>query len=248
MLNGLITALRTLSIFPVPGRESNRPSSALPWFVVVGAVLGGIHVLIAMVLLRSTPGMTVFAGLLLAVLNYTLTGALHIDGLADTADAFGTPHDREKTLAILKDPHIGSFGVVAIVCIVLWRLIAMQELLTHDAVVWTVFGLGTSRILQALVLSTFPYSRGTEGKAYGYSGGRWIVPILLLQFAGVVSLGCVLYGVIPVLIPFAIAVAAGSVPVLLYMKRIGGVTGDCIGAMTEVYEVVFLSVVGGVFV
>ena len=109
MLRELITAIRTLSILPVPGKGTEDLSSALSWFPVVGALLGGLLYLLALIASSVTDGRWpegVAAILLLAAV--VLTRGLHLDGLADWADAFGGGQDRDHTLAIMKDPGTGA--------------------------------------------------------------------------------------------------------------------------------------------
>jgi adenosylcobinamide-GDP ribazoletransferase len=157
------------------------------------------------------------------------------------ADAFGTNHPREKTLAILKDPHIGSFGVGTLVLTVVWRIIAYQQLFNLHQVVWIIYALGISRVLQGLILLWFPYARGSEGKAYGYKGPFWVSIILLLQITSILAIVWYKKGPFASFVPFAVGLVILAPLFVLTMRRIGGVTGDCIGAATELFECVFLA-------
>ncbi len=239
---GFITALRLLTVIPISGSETDNKYRALPYFVAVGAIIGLLQYFAAQGIYYVS-GLTLFAGLIITILNYMLTGWLHLDGLADTADAFGTVHSTEKTLTILKDPHTGTFGVAAVVIAILWRVIAYQQLFEMKMTLWIVFALLNSRILQGFLLLLFPYARGEEGKAFGFKGPLWITIVLVLQATFIsVAVGYfnniyILYWALPI----------GTVAIVplcrIYMKHIGGLTGDCIGAATELFEIAFLTVV-----
>lgn len=140
-LSGLLSAIRTLTIIPIPGSETEKPYQALPWFVLVGAGLGLFHYSAAVAILYFSPGFKPLVGIFLVAGNYLLSGGMHLDGLADSADALGTPHSSEKTLAILKDPHIGSFGTIALCLTVMWRILVYQQLSAHNGLLWLVFAL-----------------------------------------------------------------------------------------------------------
>lgn len=241
MLNGLVTAVRTLTIFPVPGQECGLKRDALPWFALVGLVIGTLQFICGSLVLHYASSLAVFIGLFLAGINYLITGALHLDGLADTADAFGTFHTREKTLGILKDPHIGTFGVLALVSIVIWRIIACYQLGIGNGLYWLILCCGSSRAIQAVILSIIPYAREKEGKAFGFGASAAMAVFLSGQFIMFPAVSGISGELLMFIVPFCTG-ALMTVPVLwMFIKRIGGITGDGIGAVTEVYEVFFLT-------
>ena len=111
---------------PPSGREVGR---SLLWYPAVGLLLGAV-VWVAAALL--SPLATPLAAALVLAVWVASTGALHLDGLADTADAWvGGGGDRERTLAIMKDPHIGPVAVAAIVCVLLAKYGALSALLSE---------------------------------------------------------------------------------------------------------------------
>jgi adenosylcobinamide-GDP ribazoletransferase len=162
ILEGLVHAMRTLTVIPVPGTEgAGSKQRALPWFAVVGTILGGSQFVVAWLFGGdSLSSIRLFAGLLITILNYGISGGLHLDGFADFADAFGTRHNKDKTLAILKDPHVGIFGVAAVTVAILWRTIAYHLLLVQNQFWIVVFGIGVSRLVQAILVGFLPYVRG----------------------------------------------------------------------------------------
>ncbi|MDG5816016.1 adenosylcobinamide-GDP ribazoletransferase [Chitinispirillales bacterium ANBcel5] len=239
---GFITALRLLTIIPVIGKEAEKRYCAIPYFLIVGLIISIIHFLGAEILYHYLPGLTVFAGLLLTIINYTASGALHLDGLADTADAFSTVQTREKTLFILKDPHLGTFGAGAMFIVILWRIITYQQLFEQRMMLWVVFALMFSRIMQGLFLLLIPYARGKEGKAFGFKGPFAFTAILIMQSVLLFAAGWLIFDY-RIVLSVVIGIASILPICLVYHKRIGGITGDGIGAATEVFEIVFLTVV-----
>src|SRR5512145_1363019 len=121
MLHGLVTALRTLTILPVPGSDASDMSRALPWFPLVGCLLGFLLWGLAWgfgFMAVFWPGGT---ALVVVAASAILTRGLHLDGLADWADGFGGGRDKERTLAIMKDSHVGAFGVIALIIVLIAR-------------------------------------------------------------------------------------------------------------------------------
>ncbi|MDO5577011.1 MAG: adenosylcobinamide-GDP ribazoletransferase, partial [Fibrobacter sp.] len=233
MIRGLITAIRTLTIIPVCGREVSQKCYSLLWFVIVGSGIGFVQYFVGSPLLGlsgKSLGMTAF---FMVAINYVLTGGLHLDGLADTADGFGTVHSREKTLEILKDSHIGAFGAIAIVFGILWRLIIYYQLLCVKQTLWILYGISMARVLQALMLLNVPYARGKDGKAYGYKGPFFVSIVLILQLILLVMYITFSNSIVVAIIPFCTAFFVLFLLLSLFIRRLGGITGDCLGAATE---------------
>jgi len=237
---GLAGALRTLTIIPAFGAEPQKRYLILPWFAVVGGVIGALLAGCAEVMRFFPPAMAPLAGLLIASVNYILTGALHLDGFADTADAFGIKHSREKTLEILRDTHIGSFGAGAIVIIIIWRIIVSGEL-SKEALFWIAVAPVFSRLLLGLLFSFLPYSRGNDGKASGLKGTPLIISLLFIQLAAFIAFTWYYSGFHRMILPFVCGILLSSIPVILSLRRIGGITGDIAGAATELFECAFLT-------
>lgn len=227
-------ALQFLSSLPVRLRRMPTPAEigrSLLWYPAVGllyaALLAGVDTLLA----GSVP--LLHAAILLAVW-VTLTGGLHLDGLADTADAWvGGYGDRERTLAIMKDPRSGPMAVVALIVLLLLKLAALVAVLQvgpgHHW--WIVPVLGRAALLG--VFLTTPYVRaGGLGEALANHLPRtagWVVLAGCL-LAGWLSLGSVLLA----------GIAAFAWLRWLLLRRLGGTTGDTAGAMLECLEVVLL--------
>jgi adenosylcobinamide-GDP ribazoletransferase len=111
-----IAALRFLTIIPLPGSVGTEPEDlqgALPYFGLVGIVLGIFSGLIAWGLWSIFPPMVAAVLLVIVLLSYS--GAMHLDGLADSADGFFSARKREQILEIMRDSRIGVMGVIALV-------------------------------------------------------------------------------------------------------------------------------------
>ena len=184
-------------------------------------------------------------GLLAAVLVVTLwaaaTGFLHLDGLADSADAWLGGHgDAERTLAILKDPYAGPAGVAAVVLALLIKVAALAPLLAAGgAAAALVVAAVLARAGAAGLLLTTAYVRpGGLGEVQAANLPR---PAVWLAVGLSVLLALILGGVTG----FAVLVFAGIVLVFLrwlMVRRLGGVTGDTLGAAIEIGEAVVLVV------
>jgi adenosylcobinamide-GDP ribazoletransferase len=129
----MLTAFRTLTILPIPGKDTENYATSLMWFPLVGAILGGIllliHYMIIGILNHISSGVE---ALVLVTLNAVLTGGMHLDGLADVADALGCRQDREKMFSVMKDPRIGAFGTIALILALLGQWIAITQLIEQN--------------------------------------------------------------------------------------------------------------------
>lgn len=138
-MKGLIIAIQFLTRLPTPriAVTGEEFAASMRWFPAVGLILGAMVAATCWAGARIDPWTGALAGLLFWVL---LTGALHFDGLGDIADACGAAHkDRERVLAVLADPHLGSFGAVAIGMQLIAKLVLLHGLIEADA--WLAIGL-----------------------------------------------------------------------------------------------------------
>lgn len=240
ILNGFITAMRTLTILPVPGREAERPADSLYFFPLVGAIIGGIVQLVVWSLadkLNWTGG-AAFAGV--AVLVW-LTRALHLDGLSDTVDACLASPERARRLAIMKDPHIGAFGAAAIVLALLCKIVALERLATTQHLIWIAVPVILSRTVMVFVTVSLPYARVEGGKALVFFSGSKPAHFLLAGSIAVIL--CLLLAGITVPVSVAASLLAVALALILgllaiwWMKRaFGGATGDLLGFAGEMTE------------
>jgi adenosylcobinamide-GDP ribazoletransferase len=239
MLRGLITAVRTLTVLPVPGHDAEKMASSLPWFPLVGFMLGGfLYVIARLIGLIADNDWPQGAAMVLTGCGILLTKGLHLDGLADWADAFGNLHDKNKTLAIMKDSHIGAFGATAIAFILLAKWIFLTRIIDSGSLNCIISASIVSRTMQAELATTLPYARAEEGIAAPFvRGARFHHRCIAITSAlAMLALLNGLAGLIMVAVGWIACKGFG----LWSKKRIGGVTGDVLGACSELIETLTL--------
>ncbi len=220
------------------------------YFPAVGAVVGGIVSLIALVAMRWWSVQVSMALVLIASL--LLTGAFHEDGFADVADGFGGGFTPERVLAIMKDSRVGAYALVAITAAFLLRWALWVDLAQRgpEALIAGLVGSHTvSRWYLLSLVRTLPYVRDDAfGKAkpvaQGISTAQCILAGWPLLPAGLVYMAGPAWAQ---LLPWSAVLAALLVCLLVpivmgawFKARIGGYTGDCLGATQFVGELVFL--------
>lgn len=175
-----------------------------------------------------------------------LTGGLHLDGLADSADAWiGGLGDREKTLIIMKDPNCGPAGVSAIVLVILLKFVSLYSLNVTGEWIAVVLAIVLARTLLPLLFLTTPYVRnnGLGSTLAAFQPRNKSIFIIILTVALIFLLTGNRY--------LWLVLAAAAIFLLLrqlMMRRIGGTTGDTAGALVEITEAVILLVAVTVFV
>lgn len=219
---GLATAIRTLSRFSVPGGTSCEGRS-LYWFPVVGLLYGLSYSLVA--LLPLSPA--VRASLVLAFAAWATRG-FHYDGLMDTADGFGGGWTPERRLEIMKDSHVGSFGVLALAVVLLVQFSALTEVLEGQTWLPILVAVPVvSRTMQVLACVVLPYARkeGTAGRLVREAKGRhlffgFVLDAIFLYYFR--SYGFLVWA-------FLITLGFSLLLCLDSWRHIRGVTGDVLG-------------------
>lgn len=224
-------ALQFLTRIPV--RLSAMPSPeqmgrSLLWYPAVGLLIGLVLLGLQNLLQGITPALQAALLLMVWVL---LTGGLHLDGLADSADAWaGGLGDRERSLAIMKDPRSGPIAIVVLVLVLLLKYAALQQ--TNALAV--LFAPWLARGLLPLLFWTTPYVRsgGLGALLTEHLPRGWIPWVLVLHAVMLLCWGG-WFGVL------AVAAALGCFMALRYLmqQRLGGTTGDTAGALVELAEV-----------
>lgn len=234
----LRVAVTFLTRFPLGARAESPLSIArsLPWFPLVGAAIG---LLTAAVYAGASRVWTPLVAAVLAVSVATwLTGALHEDGLADTADAFGGSFDRARALEIFKDPRLGSYGVLALVLSSALRIALLASFVVTDA--WFVLPAAhaLSRGLALQLLHVLDPAAPGLGASYASGASRRIVGAAALVALLIATLCTGLLA-----LPLATAALPGLVSVgWLAKRKIDGLTGDVLGAAQQVAELSILAV------
>lgn len=240
---GVITELRIaasfLTIVPIlpRGRSDDAAVAAsLGWFPIVGFAIAVALSLEDIVLARFFD-LTIRS--ILIVLSLTVvTGALHLDGLADTADALGAGRDRARALVILRDSRIGSFGAAAIFFALALKIIALATLYGARRYTAIFAAVGIARWAMVAVADRIPYLRaeGAGSALLGAGSERRNLTIASLT---------VMAAMLPVISWSVLAAIVVAVAIVLamrgfYRRWLGGVTGDLIGACGEIVEIAIL--------
>ena len=244
MIRQLAAAIGFLTRVPMPSRMvfgAGDLGRSARWFPLIGLAIGGffvgaLHLLTAV----FPPLVTAF---LIAAIDALLTGALHLDGLADTVDGFGGGRTREDVLRIMRDHVIGSYGAVALILVIAIKVAATASLIErHRAATYLALMPMLGRWSVVLLSATQPYARrsGEEGAPPGGA---------ISDFVGRVELIVASATVLP--ITFALAKWHGVASAVLVLassglwgwycrRRIGGITGDTLGASVEISEALVL--------
>jgi adenosylcobinamide-GDP ribazoletransferase len=236
----LLTAVQFLTRLRVPcgPYEQDSLARAVKFFPVVGLLIGSGSALLYSALVRHLPLTSV--ALLIVVYLAAITGCLHEDGLADSADGFGGGWEREKVLAIMRDSRIGTYGAAALVLSLLARVLLIASLPRPQAGAYLIAAPVLSR-WTTLPLSFFlPPARERSEDQIDGQGAR----IARLTSRGSLVIGSLLTVVIVLVLlrvhalaPVLVSVGVTLVTALYYKRRIGGITGDCFGATNQLAEI-----------
>jgi len=233
------------TLLPVPRRwhagGTDDVRGAVLWLPFVGAMLGGMSGLAASAVLARTSHADLLAAALSIGALALLTRGLHLDGLADTADGLGSRAPAQRALAIMRQSDIGPFGVVAVVCVVLVDVAALDAAIGTD--VWRApaalaVAAATGRIAVVLACGTDVSAARPDGFGALVAGsvrpvvGAGLTGVVLAGGAGVAAAaGAPVAGwVVAQLAALMFTVGFRAVCV----RRLGGVTGDVFGALIEV--------------
>jgi adenosylcobinamide-GDP ribazoletransferase len=235
---GLAAAGAFLTRLPI-GRfvdvDARAVAAAAPLYPVVGGALGAAAGLAERGLSPWLPPFVVAA--LLVSLLAVLTGAIHLDGLADTADALGG-QSREDRLRIMRDHAVGAFGASALGLALVLKVALVTALIENDAAIaGLVAACACSRAVAPPLAAALPYARESRQATVPDEIGvmRAVIGVLVAASIALVAAGTA--GVAVLLAACAVAGAAG----VLYARWLGGVTGDALGAVVEVGELAALT-------
>ena len=225
---------------PVDGAAVARAAWAAP---LVGALIGALSGLAYFIAWRLNLPPFVCATLAVGT-SLALTGALHEDGLADMADGFGG-ESRERALAIMRDGRIGVFGACALTIALLLRVGALADLPNPALAVWALIGAhAAARAGLPLFMALVPPARpdGLSASAGAPSGAAVLIAVAI----GLLALGRAL-GLRNALVALVLMLAGGLMIGAMAWRRIGGQTGDVLGAVEQTSECLVLLVAAAVF-
>jgi adenosylcobinamide-GDP ribazoletransferase len=239
--DGLASAITFLTILPMPGAGEAGLVSAAAWFPLVGAAVGALAGGVRL-LCGEAVGATVATVLAMIVL-VVATGALHQDGLADTADGLGVRGDRVRRLEVMRDSSTGVFGALALIG---WALLLYSTLASLDG----------DHALRALVVAgalarwaALAHAAATRPARADGLGAALRVGRLALGVATALALAIALAvgGLVPGAAAIGTALAVAGLSVLFVRGALGGRTGDTLGATVAIVEVAVCVVLLGVW-
>ena len=230
-MKGLIIAIQFLTRLPTPrvAVSSDEFAASMRWFPAVGLIVGAIVAAGGWTGARIDPWTGALAALIVWV---AVTGALHLDGLGDIADASGAAHkDRERLLGVLGDPHAGSFAVVAIALHLIAKLVLLHALIEREAFIAALLIPFAARIGPLVWSRTLP-------DLHAGLGSRFRNAVRPVDFA--------VWGVLLLAAAWVSPSLLAAPLVFLFwgwwlMRRIGGISGDGHGAGIEIGESLLLA-------
>jgi len=236
-MRNLILAVQFLTRLPTPQVENfvrEDLSKTAPWFPMVGIIVG-LFVAASMALFSH---IDIWLGSLAALIMWAwITGALHLDGLADLVDALGASHrNPQRFLEVMRDPHIGTFGVVALLLALISKVVLLHVLSAHDINGWSVLPLicAWSRLGAITWSASLPSLHSGSGESFAWRSNKLLIFVNAL---GSLALSTALFPSL-LLAPVVLLIWW-----LFLRHRLGGMTGDCLGAGIEVTECILLVIV-----
>jgi adenosylcobinamide-GDP ribazoletransferase len=245
MIRNFITALQFLTIFTLNRKhrvEENDLAKSMVFFPFVGFLIGFILVKSDQALMWLLPD--TISNVFLLLLSVIITRALHIDGLADTVDGIMGGSDPKSRLAIMRDSRIGTAGVLAVVFLLMVKYASLNSLFNDSKTAALLTAPVFGRWSQMLMMFKADYGREEGmGKAFvGHlrSGGLVAASVAALGLSAWVIMGDARTAYLAIGIPFAL-----SAVTLLWrwfiVRKLGGVTGDAVGAVSEMNEALTLA-------
>lgn len=235
-----LASVRFLTLLPV-GRggatEARDLARSMAWFPLVGGLMGlalaGAHIALAPLL----PSLA--SSVIVVLLLVVLTGGLHLDGLADTCDGFYAGRNKEEILQIMKDSRIGAIGAISLSAALLLK-VSLLSGIPSPAVPGALIVMPAAGRWGMVLAARRSLPAREEGLAHTVMGGvGWLGFLAATIFTSLLGIGLLGW-------PGAVAclsVAVGAYGMSCYAKRkIGGLTGDVFGAVSEVSEILVLLV------
>jgi len=246
-----LRAIQYFTRIPVPayiGHTADQLGQTARYLPLVGVIVGALAaVLMWLAAHLLPPGIAVTLGIAAGIL---LTGAFHEDGLSDYADALGGT-SKERALAIMKDSRVGAYGVIALVLVLLLKYQTLLALASKHSVAYAAFALvaghALSRAFAVSIMATLPYARtdaSAKAKAVVQPATREFtlraaavaVPVALVVIGVLIAAGAHFNSLVAAL---AIALIIRVYLAWKFAQRLGGYTGDCLGAVQQLTELGF---------
>ena len=238
MLRHFLLALQFLTRFPVPERLATTEAElgqAAAFFPLVGVIVGGCTALVFVASSRVLPlSVAVVITLAFAAL---ITSGFHEDGLADTFDGLGGGWTKDQALTIMRDSRIGTYGTLALVFLILGKYTLLTSLDPRVIWRWLIVAHTASRWTVLPLCVWLPYAR-PEGQ--GKLVAQQVGPRALSIGSATLLLTLLLLPWRAALIAFAATAIVTFFSGLHFKRRLGGITGDCLGAVNQITELFVL--------
>lgn len=239
MTSSLLAAISFLTSIPVARRRMFGPEDvarSARWFPLVGAFLGAITAGAALLLSKIFP--PIICSIIAAGLLASLTGAMHLDGLADTVDGFGGGRTRADVLRIMRDHSIGSYAGVALILIIGLKVGSISSLIESGRTIPAlVLAPALGRWSSVLLSATQPYARPKDDAITTAGGPARLVGRVELILATIIAL---IFSIALDPVRGSLACASVALSTMAWSwwcrARIGGITGDTLGASIEASE------------
>lgn len=231
MIDGLILAFQFFSRIPINKEVDFNEGNikyCIFFYPLIGGIIGVLSSLMYYILLKSNLNIASLAAVFMMIY---LTGGIHIDGLSDTFDGFLSSRDRERSLEIMKDSRVGTFGAISIIMILLSKYVIISSF-SDSLPLALILSMVNSRIVLIRIISTKKTARpGGLGDMFNKSNpGRLILYCWTLYITILLILN------ISYIIPLIITFIFGELFSKWSYKKIGGMTGDTYGAIVEIGE------------
>lgn len=230
-----LAALRFFTRLPVPGDHSGAGlDGAARYLPFVGIVVGGIGAAVTWAAALALPlSLAVILGMAATILA---TGAFHEDGFSDACDGFGGGWEKAQILAIMKDPRVGSYGAIGVALMLLAKWNALMEISDEALPFALIAAHAMSRFAATTLMFSLDYVR-EEGKSKPVAKRMGAGELMLAGAFGLAP--CLLLPYTETLVALAATALATVLCARYFVRRIGGVTGDCLGATQQVAELAF---------
>lgn len=236
----ILYAFRFLTILPISWKQDEdltEVARSIIFFPFVGIVLGLTLTCISFILKPLFSPLTI--SVLIVFLWILFTGGLHLDGLSDLFDGLGGKN-REDSLRIMKDSNIGAFGALSLIAIIILKITFLFEIISNSNnsfIYPLILAPGWGRLFELLVIRFFKSAR-PEGMGNFFKKEirerEWIIPLVLLL---ILTIYLLTYKSLIFLTILSVVIFLFSKKI---SKRLGGLTGDCYGAICEISEFMFL--------
>lgn len=226
----MLSALQFLTIIPCPAQHTFNARESLPYFPICGLAIG-----VALVVIEALASLiwpSPVAAMVVVIALAVISGALHLDGLADTADGLYGRRKPDRALTIMKDSRIGAMGLVAVLCCMGLKWVGVANIAANETA-WLLIVPAYARASVLFGTKLLPYGRSDGGTGHDFFNS----PLTIKDFWS--------FGLLVVLSLFAswgfIALNAGFLLIVFgviewYRRKINCITGDMLGALIEVTE------------